>query len=52
MTIDIECCYAKCHFLWVSFILSVTNKPFMLSVIIMNVVMLSANVLDAVVPKG
>ncbi len=52
MTLDLVCCYAKCHFLWVSFILSVTNKPFMLSVIMKNVTMLSVIVLDAVVSKS
>jgi hypothetical protein len=31
-----ECCYAECHLC-----LSVTNKPFMLSGVMMNVVMLS-----------
>jgi hypothetical protein len=34
-------CYAECHLFCVSLLLSVTLKPFMLSVIMMNVVMLS-----------
>jgi hypothetical protein len=30
--------YAECHVCWVSFMLSVTNKPNMLSVVMLNVV--------------
>ena len=33
--------YAECHFCSVSYMLSVTNEPFMLGVIMLNVVMLS-----------
>jgi hypothetical protein len=35
-------CYAECHLCSVSLMLRVTNKPFMLSVIMLNVVLLSA----------
>ncbi len=34
-------CYAECHLCSVSIMLSVTNKPIMLSVIMLNVVILS-----------
>ncbi len=37
MTHDTECCYAKCYFYWVWFMLSFANKLFKLSVIILNV---------------
>ncbi len=33
--------YAECHLFWVSLMLSVTLKPFQLSVIMLSVVMLS-----------
>jgi hypothetical protein len=41
-------CYAKCCLCWVSFILSVTNNPVMLSVIMLKVVMLSVIMLKVV----
>ncbi len=43
ITIMAECCYAECHFCSVSFMPSVTNKPFILSVIMLSVVMLSVS---------
>jgi hypothetical protein len=42
--------YAECHLCWVSFMLSGTNKPFMHSVFILNVVMLSVIMLRVVAP--
>jgi hypothetical protein len=50
MELDTECCYAKCHLSCVSFMLSVANKPFMLSDIILSVAMLSVFVLNVVAP--
>ncbi len=38
------------HLCWVSFMLSVIYKRYMLSVIMLSVVMLSVNMLNAVVP--
>ncbi len=32
--------YAECYLCWMSFTLSVTNKPFMLSVVMLNVISL------------
>jgi hypothetical protein len=40
ITLDAEHCYAKCHFCWLSLMLSVKNKPYVLSVIMINVVVL------------
>ncbi len=36
-----ERCYAECHLCWLSLMLSVTFKPFMMCVVIPNVIMLS-----------
>ncbi len=44
MALDPEGCYAECHLCWVSFILSVTNKPSMLSVILLSVVALARTI--------
>jgi hypothetical protein len=44
MTLYVEYCYAEYHLCWMPFILSVTNKPFMLSVVMLNVVMLNVMV--------
>ncbi len=41
-------CYAECHLCYVSIMLSVTNKPIMLSVILLPVVMLSVIMLNVV----
>ncbi len=43
--------YAECHLCLVSFMLSVTNKPFMLSVIMLNAIMLSVVMLNVVAPR-
>jgi hypothetical protein len=42
--------YAGCHLCWVSFMLSVTNKPFMLSVVMLNVIVLSAVLSTTLLP--
>ncbi len=42
----VECCYAGCHLCLVSIVLSVANKPIMLSVIILGVIMLSVIMLS------
>ncbi len=34
-------CYAECPVFWMSFLLSVANKPYILSVIMLNVILLS-----------
>ncbi len=36
-----KCCYAECHLYLMLFMLSVRNKPFMLSVVMLNVIMLN-----------
>ncbi len=41
MALNLESCYAECHLSLVSFVPSVANNPSMLSVIMLNVVMLS-----------
>ncbi len=38
---ETEFCYTECHLCWLYFMVSVTNKPFILIVIMLNVVMLS-----------
>jgi hypothetical protein len=38
LSIMAKCCYADSHSCWVSFMVSVTYKPFMLSVVILSVV--------------
>ncbi len=43
--------YADCHLCCETFMLSVTNKPFMQSVVILNVVMLSVMMLNIMAPK-
>jgi hypothetical protein len=43
-----ECCYADCRLCLVSFMLSVTNKPFMLRVVMLNVIMLSVVMLNVI----
>jgi hypothetical protein len=48
MAFDTEGCYAECHLYPMSFVLSVSNKPFILSVIKLNVVMLSVVILNVV----
>ncbi len=47
MTLSImeEPCYPECHFSSLSLLLSFTNKPLMLSVIMLNVVILSVMVI-------
>jgi hypothetical protein len=45
-----EHCYAQCHLWGLSLMVSVTNKPFRLSVIMLNVVVLSVVVLSVVAP--
>jgi hypothetical protein len=42
--------HAECHLCWVSFMLSVTNKPFMLSVVMLIVIVLSAVLPSALLP--
>jgi hypothetical protein len=46
MTLNTVCHYAECHLWEVSFMLSVINKPIMLSVIGLSVVMLSVFLLS------
>ncbi len=50
MAIDSECCYAKSHLYLMSFVLSVTVKPFMLGAIMINVVIVSVVILNVVAP--
>jgi hypothetical protein len=38
MALNAECCFADCHFCWMAFLLSVTSKLYMLSVVMLNVV--------------
>ncbi len=45
---DTECFYAECQLCWMSFMLSVTNKSFKLSIIMLKVVMLSVVMLNVV----
>jgi hypothetical protein len=42
LSIMAEHCYVECHLCWLSLILSVTHEPFMLSVVMLNVVILGA----------
>ncbi len=42
-------CYAECHLFIMSLMLSVTYKPFILSVIMLNYVVLSAFILSVIV---
>jgi hypothetical protein len=42
--------YAERHLCYMSFMPSVTNRPFMLSVIMLNVIMLSVIMLSVIVP--
>jgi hypothetical protein len=42
MEFGTEYCYAECHLCCMSFMLSVTNKPFMLNVVMPSVIMLNA----------
>ncbi len=39
MALHTECCYAEWHLCWMSFVLSVSNEPFMLRYIMVSVVM-------------
>jgi hypothetical protein len=48
MALNEESCSAGCHLCGVSFMLSVTNKPFMLSVIMLYVGILSVIMLNSV----
>ncbi len=41
MKLSMECCHAECDLCIVTLKLSVANKPFMLSAIVLNVIMLS-----------
>jgi hypothetical protein len=41
-----EFCYVECHFCIVSSMLSVTNKPFMLRVLMLSVLILSVSMLS------
>ncbi len=52
MTPNTECCYAECHFLLsvVYAKLSVTNKPFILSLIMLNGIVVSVVGLSIVAP--
>ncbi len=45
-----EHCYAECQLCSVSFMLSVINKPFILTILMLNVIMLSVVMLNVVVP--
>jgi hypothetical protein len=48
--LNTDCCYAKFHLCWVSFMLSVANKPILLSVDRLNVIMPSDIILSVIVP--
>jgi hypothetical protein len=48
LSIMIECCYAECHLCCVSIMLSVADKPIMLSVIMLKEIMMSVIMLNAV----
>jgi len=50
MTIYTQCCSADCNLCWMSFMLSVASKPFILSVITLNVIVLSVVMLNVVAP--
>ncbi len=41
MALNTYCCYAECYLCLVSIMLSVTNKPIMLSVVKLSVIMLN-----------
>ncbi len=47
--VDTECFYAECQLCWMSFMLSVTNKSFMLSIIMLKVIILNV-MLNVVAP--
>jgi hypothetical protein len=48
LSIMAEHCYAECHLWRLSLMLSVTNKPLMLSFIMLSVIMLSVIMLNVV----
>jgi len=52
MAFNTECYYAERRLCRMSFMLSVTNMPFMLSVIMLNVIMLSVVNLNVVAPHA
>jgi hypothetical protein len=41
MALDAECCDADCPLCYVAFVLSVTSKLFMMSLVMLNVIMLN-----------
>jgi hypothetical protein len=43
------CCYTECHLREVSIVLSVENKPFMLSAVMLNVIMLIVFMLNVII---
>jgi hypothetical protein len=45
----VECCYAECHLCKVSIILSVENKPIMLSVVMLTFIMLNVAALEIII---
>ncbi len=50
MAHDKECCYAECHLCWVSFMLSIMNKPFMPSISMLNFIIMSVIMISVVAP--
>jgi hypothetical protein len=50
MLLGAECCYAECYSRLMSFMLTVTNRPFMQSVVMLNVIALTVIVLNDVAP--
>ncbi len=51
MALDAEYCCADCHSCSVAFMLSVTSKLTMLSVVMLNIVMLKVAMLNVVAPS-
>jgi hypothetical protein len=51
MALGTECCYAELRLCSVSFTMNILNKPLMLSVITLNVVMLRVIIPSAVAPQ-
>jgi hypothetical protein len=49
-TISVECRYAE-HIMLNVVMLSVTNKPFLISVFMLNVILLSVNILNVIYPE-
>ncbi len=50
LSIKAEDCYAECHLCLVSLMLSVTYKPFVVSAVMLDVIMVSVVLLNVVRP--